>query len=87
MRSEGAHLVQAPRGTTLTAKSWQTEAPMRMLMNNLDPEVAEQPDDLVVYAGRAERRVPGRLTTRSCARCERWSQMRRCWCSQANPSA
>ncbi|MGI8626184.1 MAG: urocanate hydratase [Geodermatophilaceae bacterium] len=51
MRSEGAHLVQAPRGTTLTAKSWQTEAPMRMLMNNLDPEVAEQPDDLVVYGG------------------------------------
>ncbi|WP_308466317.1 urocanate hydratase [Rathayibacter soli] len=43
--------VRAPRGTTLTAKSWQTEAPMRMLMNNLDPEVAERPDDLVVYGG------------------------------------
>ncbi|TAM71116.1 MAG: urocanate hydratase [Microbacteriaceae bacterium] len=43
--------VRAPRGTTLTAKTWQTEAPMRMLMNNLDPEVAERPDDLVVYGG------------------------------------
>src|SRR5208282_6520808 len=48
---EGARLVRAPRGTTLTARSWQTEAPMRMLMNNLDPEVAERPDDLVVYGG------------------------------------
>ncbi len=48
---EGARPVRAPRGTTCTAKSWQTEAPMRMLMNNLDPEVAERPDDLVVYGG------------------------------------
>ncbi|AKK05957.1 urocanate hydratase [Corynebacterium mustelae] len=43
--------VRAPRGTQLTAKSWQTEAPLRMLMNNLDPEVAERPGDLVVYGG------------------------------------
>jgi urocanate hydratase len=48
---EGAREVRAARGTTLTARSWQTEAPMRMLMNNLDPEVAERPDDLVVYGG------------------------------------
>jgi urocanate hydratase len=48
---EGARAVRAPRGTTLTARSWQTEAPLRMLMNNLDPEVAERPDDLVVYGG------------------------------------
>ncbi|GAB2464450.1 urocanate hydratase [Jatrophihabitans fulvus] len=41
----------AARGTDLTARSWQTEAPLRMLMNNLDPEVAERPDDLVVYGG------------------------------------
>ncbi|MEO6880592.1 MAG: urocanate hydratase [Mycobacteriaceae bacterium] len=47
----GARPVRAARGTTLTARSWQTEAPMRMLMNNLDPEVAERPDDLVVYGG------------------------------------
>ncbi|MBW9211051.1 urocanate hydratase [Mumia sp. zg.B21] len=43
--------VRAARGTTLTARSWQTEAPLRMLMNNLDPDVAERPEDLVVYGG------------------------------------
>jgi urocanate hydratase len=43
--------VRAPRGTEISARSWQTEAPLRMLMNNLDPEVAERPDDLVVYGG------------------------------------
>src|SRR4051812_50037083 len=57
-RMDGARPVQAARGTTLTARSWQTEAPLRMLMNNLDPENAERPDDLVVYGGtgRAARR-------------------------------
>ncbi len=48
---EGARPVRAPRGTQLTARLWATEAPIRMLMNNLDPEVAERPDDLVVYGG------------------------------------
>jgi len=48
---DGARPVRAPRGTTLTARSWATEAPLRMLMNNLDPENAERPDDLVVYGG------------------------------------
>ena len=48
---EGARPVQSPHGRTLTARSWQTEAPLRMLMNNLDPDVAERPDDLVVYGG------------------------------------
>jgi len=43
--------IRAARGTTLSARSWLTEAPLRMLMNNLDPEVAERPDDLVVYGG------------------------------------
>jgi urocanate hydratase len=43
--------IRAPRGTVLSARSWLTEAPLRMLMNNLDPEVAERPDDLVVYGG------------------------------------
>lgn len=47
-----ARTVRAPRGTVRTCKSWQAEAAMRMLMNNLDPEVAERPDDLVVYGGR-----------------------------------
>src|SRR5712672_3923522 len=43
--------IRAPRGTTLSCKSWQQEAAMRMLMNNLDPDVAERPQDLVVYGG------------------------------------
>src|SRR3989442_5265166 len=43
--------VRAARGTTLTARTWQTEAALRMLHNNLDPEVAERPEDLVVYGG------------------------------------
>ncbi len=46
-----ARVVKAPRGTKLTAKSWQTEAPMRMIMNNLDPEVAKDPANLIVYGG------------------------------------
>ncbi|HHU09210.1 MAG TPA: urocanate hydratase [Intrasporangiaceae bacterium] len=48
---EGARPVRAARGTTLSARQWSTEAPLRMLMNNLDPDVAERPDDLVVYGG------------------------------------
>ncbi|TAL33079.1 MAG: urocanate hydratase [Alphaproteobacteria bacterium] len=44
-------IIRAPHGSKLSAKSWLTEAPMRMLMNNLDPEVAENPDELVVYGG------------------------------------
>ena len=44
-------IIKSPTGTELSAKSWLTEAPLRMLMNNLDPEVAERPQDLVVYGG------------------------------------
>jgi urocanate hydratase len=44
-------IIRSPRGTSLTCKGWQQEAAMRMLMNNLDPEVAERPDDLIVYGG------------------------------------
>ncbi|MDQ2964936.1 MAG: urocanate hydratase, partial [Chloroflexota bacterium] len=47
----GARPVRAPRGTELTCRGWQQEAVLRMLMNNLDPEVAENPDALVVYGG------------------------------------
>src|SRR5436305_7445713 len=55
-----SRLVQAPHGTDLSCKGWQQEAALRMLMNNLDPEVAERPDDLVVYGGtgRAARSWP-----------------------------
>ena len=50
-RIDNARSIRAPRGTELSAKSWLTEAPLRMLMNNLDPEVAEKPGELVVYGG------------------------------------
>jgi urocanate hydratase len=50
----GPRVVRAPRGTQLTCKSWQTEAVYRMIQNNLDPEVAERPQDLVVYGGRGQ---------------------------------
>src|SRR5579885_3245913 len=46
-----ARIIKAPHGTELTAKSWLTEAPIRMLMNNLDPDVAENPNELIVYGG------------------------------------
>ncbi|HVQ22994.1 MAG TPA: urocanate hydratase, partial [Candidatus Saccharimonadia bacterium] len=47
----GARPVRAPRGAELSCRGWQQEAALRMLMNNLDPDVAERPDDLVVYGG------------------------------------
>jgi urocanate hydratase len=50
-RIDNARVIRAPRGSDITAKSWLTEAPLRMLMNNLDPEVAEKPGELVVYGG------------------------------------
>src|SRR5262249_9439068 len=50
-RIDNVRVVRAPRGTEITAKSWLTEAPLRMLMNNLDPDVAEKPAELVVYGG------------------------------------
>jgi urocanate hydratase len=50
----GKRVVRAPRGTKLHCKSWLTEAPFRMIQNNLDPEVAERPEDLVVYGGRGQ---------------------------------
>jgi urocanate hydratase len=81
-RIDNMRMIRAARGSDLTAKSWLTEAPMRMLMNNLDPDVAEKPGELVVYGGigRAARdwesfdRIVSRPT-------------RRCSCSPASRSA
>lgn len=50
-RRDNTRMIRSPRGSTLSARSWQSEAPMRMLMNNLDPDVAERPEELVVYGG------------------------------------
>ncbi|MGD9766533.1 MAG: urocanate hydratase [Pseudolabrys sp.] len=51
MLQSNERIIRAPRGNTLNTKSWSTEAPLRLLMNNLDPDVAERPQDLVVYGG------------------------------------
>ena len=66
-----ARSLRAPRGTSLTCKGWPQEAALRMLMNNLDPEVAERPDDLVVYGGTGKAARIWEASTRSCARCAR----------------
>ena len=51
MNNTEGRIIKAPTGSELTAKSWLTEAPLRMIMNNLDPDVAERPEELVVYGG------------------------------------
>jgi urocanate hydratase len=50
-RNDPSRVIRPDTGTTLSAKSWLTEAPLRMLMNNLHPDVAERPEELVVYGG------------------------------------
>src|SRR5207302_8313900 len=50
-RPAGPRVVRAPRGTEISCRGWQQEAALRMLMNNLDPEVAERPEQLIVYGG------------------------------------
>jgi urocanate hydratase len=50
-RHDPARVIRAPRGPQRSAESWLTEAALRMLMNNLDPQVAERPEELVVYGG------------------------------------
>ena len=86
---DGARPVRAPRGTTLTARSWQTEAPLRMLQNNLDPEVAERPDDLVVYGGTGKAARDWRVASTRIVRTltDAATTTRRCWCSPAGRSA
>src|SRR3954470_1790312 len=50
-RRDNTRVIRSPTGPEISAKSWLTEAPLRMLMNNLDPDVAERPEELVVYGG------------------------------------
>ena len=83
-----AREVRAPRGSELSCRGWPQEAALRMLMNNLDPEVAERPDELVVYGGtgRAARSWAAfdAIVRRRCARS---TATRRCSCSPASRSA
>src|ERR1700710_316235 len=67
---ETVQVIRAPRGTTLSCKGWLQEAALRMLMNNLDPEVAERPQDLIVYGGKgkAARNWPSLIKIMECLR-------------------
>ena len=77
-RFDASRTIRAPRGTVMACKSWQAEAAYRMLQNNLDPEVAENPQHLVVYGGigRAARNWPA--STRSSPPCASWKTTRPC---------
>ena len=80
--------IRSPRGSELNALSWQTEAPLRMLMNNLDPDVAENPNELVVYGGigRAARNWDELRRASSPSLKPLEEPTRRCWCSRASRS-
>jgi urocanate hydratase len=52
--SHGRRVIKAPRGKQISARGWQQEAAIRLLMNNLDPEVAKDPDNLIVYGGKGK---------------------------------
>ena len=78
--------IRAPRGTTLRCRGWHQEAALRMLHNNLDPEVAEKPEELIVYGGtgRAARDWPSLPRHRARA-AKRSKTTRPCWCSPGKP--
>ena len=82
-----ARTVRAATGTTLQAKSWLTEAPLRMIMNNLDPEVAERPEDLVVYGGIGKAARNWDCFDAIVAKLKELESDETCSCSPANRSA
>ena len=86
-RRDNQRVIRAPRGTELKARSWQTEAPLRMLMNNLDAEVAESPQELVVYGGIGRAARDWRCYDALVATLKELGTTRRCWCSRASRSA
>ncbi len=76
---------KAPTGSQLHAKSWQTEAPLRMLLNNLDDEVAEDPAELVVYGGTGQAARNRESWRKSLRFYWNWKMTRACSCSPASP--
>ena len=83
-----ARSLRAPRGTSLTCQGWPQEAALRMLMNNLDPEVAERPDDLIVYGGTGKAaRIWEAFDAIVAIAEDRWRTTKRCSCSPENRSA
>ena len=75
-RTDNSRKIRAPRGTELSCKSWLTEAPYRMIQNNLDPEVAEKPEQLIVYGGIGRAARNWTVTTRYSNALKPWKMMR-----------
>jgi urocanate hydratase len=75
---------KAPVGNQLHAKSWQTEAPLRMLLNNLDGQVAENPDELVVYGGIGQAARNPESLRKIIEFCWSWTKSIRCWCNRVS---
>jgi urocanate hydratase len=81
-----AREIRAPRGTELSCRAWPQEAAMRMLMNNLDPDVAERPEDLVVYGGTGRAARSWEAFDAIVRTLAPWRTTRRSSCSRASPS-
>lgn len=77
-RLDNSRIIKPATGTERTAKSWLTEAPLRMLMNNLHPDVAERPEELVVYGGIGRAARDWKAMTGSSPRCATPKPTRRC---------
>jgi len=80
----GPRTVRAPRGTSLACKSWLTEAPYRMIQNNLDPDVAENPDELVVYGGRGQAARSWDAFDAILESLKNLEMTKLCWCNPAS---
>ena len=79
-------MVKAPHGTEMSCKGWLQEAALRMLMNNLDPEVAERPEDLIVYGGRGKLHEILIVIMQLLNPFKIWKMMKLCLCRVENQS-
>ena len=86
-RRDNTRVIRPATGTALSAKSWLTEAPLRMLMNNLHPDVAERPEELVVYGGIGRAARDWESFDKIVETLRRLDDARPCWCSPASRSA
>ena len=87
MNSSKKRSIKAPTGTRLRARSWLTEAPLRLIMNNLDPRVGERPDELVVYGGIGKAARNWACFDAIVEKLETLGKTRPSWCSPASLSA
>ena len=76
---------KSPIGTTLTCKNWISEAAYRMIQNNLDPEVAERPEDLIVYGGLGKQPETGKVLIKYWNASSSLMKMKPLWCKVVNP--